>query len=286
MVRFLRADLLPQGVVTSHYDTKIFGVSNKMIVTVGAADVWIQLGSTIFRQKFIIVPKENMVWPQDSGIILGADFMAPNAIGIDSARWCMTLADRLLCNLTPAEIDGRQYWPVEASPPPEPVTVHQEDDAILSPQDDGRHVQDCSQDFTPSAPVMDSQFHHSHDDDFGATHDSVSASGYQNSVEACRDSVPPTPVLDSRETLHRDTPGTHRVVPASRDGAADSRPSAGDDGQHIALEDLGSTFYDVLPAAYYSCATGLTQIKARLSNPASPDPIVKDTRNIYFVQTT
>ena len=84
-------------------------------------------------------------------MILEADFLASNAIGIDSAQWCMTYADHPLCDLMPAEIDGRLYKAVGASMSPDTVIVNDEDDDVIlaPPQGNGRHNTDFSQDSVP-----------------------------------------------------------------------------------------------------------------------------------------
>ena len=112
MPSILCQSMVPLGTIIQPTSVKLSGVSSKQIVVVGEANINLQIGNLVFRQTFIIVPKGAMKFPEQSTVILGANFISYYGFCIDAARWTIRQNDTHVTSILPAIIDACLYTSV------------------------------------------------------------------------------------------------------------------------------------------------------------------------------
>lgn len=100
---------LPLGTELLPSTVSLTGVSNKKLSILGEANICIELGNQIYQQLMVVVPSHSMQFPEESKIILGANFISQYKLIIDSATWTITRQGELVTQLLPAVIDSRLY---------------------------------------------------------------------------------------------------------------------------------------------------------------------------------
>ena len=109
MPTVIKEEVVPTGAIIKPTNVTISGVSNKKIEVAGITKLLIQIGNKLFTQDTFVIPPGAMTFPQGSAIILGANFLAPNDLGICASRWCLLHKTLPLKSLIPCKIGGSVY---------------------------------------------------------------------------------------------------------------------------------------------------------------------------------
>ena len=249
MPTIIADDRVPLGAIVCPTTVTLSGVSNTNISVAGETNLAVELGGNIFSQKFVIVPRNAMIFPQDCKIILGNNFFARHGVGLEPSTWSITHNGLYLSDMLPAWIENTLYSPTRVNSKIKEVTQTAKINATSE--------QKC---LKPVSKVRES------------SQKTSSAAVHQRRPTACQCVADPEP-----------TPVTPPVPPRPKGQSEGSDTSV---PQKPVPEDPYSnldTPYAVLPCAFYQIKTGTQQIKIRLQHQESPHAIKQDSSNSYVV---
>ena len=103
----IKQSCVPIGTEIHRREITIRGVQGPNIGVLGLAQILIEVGNCFLKQDCLVIEDDSIIFPENTEIILGANFLAINEVDISTSRWCLLKDGKPLQRLQPSWVDGR-----------------------------------------------------------------------------------------------------------------------------------------------------------------------------------
>ena len=221
-----------------------------------------------------------MTFPQGSAIILGANFLAPNELGICASRWCLLHKTLPLKSLIPCKIGGSVYRALQSDTETSANSQSEQDPSLEINSVDTPQLHPAIARAPVALPQGPSLPRTDVAHGTGSTASIICAPAIKQQV---------TNTVSASTRVPRQSKGCPRTradVPASLETRFD--PMRGKLNTHGAKTASNTNTdpefaYQVFPTAHYNLKTGTTVIKIRIEHQNSTNMIYKDNFNTYEI---
>ena len=83
----IKKSLVPIGTPIEKQDLILNGINGPSIKTVGIAEIPLEIGQICYSHQMVIVNDQDLRFPEDTDVIIGADMLISNQLDISTSRW-------------------------------------------------------------------------------------------------------------------------------------------------------------------------------------------------------
>ena len=83
----IKNSLVPIGTPIEEHDLALNGINGPSINTVGIAEIPLEIGQIYFSHQMVIVNDQDLRFPEDTDVIIGADMLISKQLDISTSRW-------------------------------------------------------------------------------------------------------------------------------------------------------------------------------------------------------
>ena len=105
----VKKSLVPLGTPIQKHDLILNGINGPSIKAVGTAQIPLEIGQICFTHHMVVVNDQDLRFPEDTDVIIGADMLISNQLDISTSRWGLVQQEELLENFEPSVVKDRIY---------------------------------------------------------------------------------------------------------------------------------------------------------------------------------
>ena len=105
----IKLSCVPSSIPIVKEQIAIKGVKGPRVSVYGMAEIPIEVGNCIFKQKCIVVKDDQIDFPANADIIMGANFIILNNLDISSSEWALKKDGKVLEHFFPTLVDGKVF---------------------------------------------------------------------------------------------------------------------------------------------------------------------------------
>ena len=101
----LKKSLVPIGTPIEKHDLALNSINGPSINTVGIADIPLEIGQVYFLHPMVIVQDQDLRFPENTDVIIGADMLIGKQLDISTSRWGLVQEEELLESFEPSQVN-------------------------------------------------------------------------------------------------------------------------------------------------------------------------------------